>query len=161
MHKKALEKDIMPKLESGILQYTSEIPLAASYIVLKHELGEFRHVQDLRKRNEDTESMAWPLLDQDELIHKIVQSSNALKFDLISVFDQTRIYPDVEKYVTIINHMGVMQQRTIQQGDKNAVAMQQRTMKNQLRDEWGKTVIVYIDDGPIFDEKPGMSPFRP
>ena len=58
MHKKALEKDVMPKLESGILRYTSEIPLAASHVVPKHELGEFRHVQDLRKRNEDTKSMA-------------------------------------------------------------------------------------------------------
>jgi len=87
MHKKALEKDIIPKLESGILWYTSEIPLAAWHVVPKHELGEFQHVQGLRKRKEDTESMAWPLPDQDELIHKIVQSSNALKFDLISAFD--------------------------------------------------------------------------
>src|SRR5437762_13838314 len=124
MHMKALEKDVMPKLESGILRYTSEIPLAASHVVPKHELGEFRHVQDLRKRNEDTKSMAWPFPDQDELIHKIAQSSNASKFDLISAFNQTRIHPD-EKYATIINHMGVMQQRMIQQGDKNAVATQE------------------------------------
>src|SRR5216117_1171534 len=104
--------------------------------------------------------MAWPLPDQDELIHNIVQSSNVSKFDLISAFDQTRIHPDDEKYTTIINHMGVMQQRTIQQGDKNAVATQQRTMQHMLCKEWGKTVIVYIDDGPIFDEELGMSPFH-
>ena len=104
--------------------------------------------------------MAWPLPDQDKLIHNIAQSSNASKFDLISAFDQTRIHPDDEKYATIINHMGVMQQRTIQQGDKNAVATQQRTMQHTLRDEWGKTVIVYIDDGPIFDEEPEMSPYH-
>ena len=104
--------------------------------------------------------MAWPVPDQDELIHNIVHSSNASKFDLISVFDQTRIHADDEQYATIINHMGVMQQRTIQQGDKNAVPMQQRMMQHTLREEWGKMVIIYIDDGPIFDNEPGMSPFH-
>jgi hypothetical protein len=33
--------------------------------------NKLRHVQDLRKRNLDTESMAWPLPDQEELVHKI------------------------------------------------------------------------------------------
>jgi hypothetical protein len=52
-HQKGLEKDIIPKLRSGILRYTSEIPLAASHMVPKQS-GELRHVQDLQKRNEDT-----------------------------------------------------------------------------------------------------------
>jgi hypothetical protein len=104
--------------------------------------------------------MAWPLPDQDELLHKIARSSNASKFDLISAFDQTRIHSDDEKYATIINHMGVMQQRTTQQSDKNAVATQQRTMQYTFRDEWGKTIIIYIDDGPIFDDELGMSPYH-
>src|SRR5438045_7382606 len=101
--------------------------------------------------------MTWPMHDQEELVHNIARSTNASMFDMISAFDQTRIHPDDEKYATIINHMGVMQQRTIQQGDKNAVATQQRTMQHTLRDEWDKTVSVYIDDGPIFDEETGMS----
>ena len=105
-----------------MLRRTSEIPLAASHMVPKKELETYRHVQDLRKRNADTESMAWPMLDQEELVHNMAHSSNASIFDMISAFDQTRIHPDDEKYATIINHMGVFQQRTIQQGDKNAVA---------------------------------------
>src|SRR5437667_9596106 len=117
MNKEALEKDVIPKLESGILRYTSEIPLAASHVVPKHEHGEFRHVQDLRKRNEHTESMAWPLPDQDDLLHKIAQSANAPKFDVIPAFHQTRIHPEHEQYATTINHIGVIQPRTIQQVD--------------------------------------------
>ena len=46
-HKQALEADVKAKLESGILRYTSDIPLAASHMVPKHEPGKFRHVQDL------------------------------------------------------------------------------------------------------------------
>jgi hypothetical protein len=59
---------------------------------------------------------------------------------MISAFDQTRIQPDDVKYATIINHMGILQQLTIQQGDKNAVATQQRTMQHTLRDDWGTHV---------------------
>ena len=105
--KKALEKDTNAKLQSGILCHTSEIPLAASHMVPKKEPGTHRHVQDLRKRNVDTESMAWPMPDQEELVHNIARSSNGSFFDMISAFDQTRIHPDDEKYVTIINYMGI------------------------------------------------------
>jgi hypothetical protein len=106
-HKLTLEKDVEAKLRSGILRYSSEIPLAASHMVPKKG-GQLRHVQDLRKRNLDTESMAWPLPDQEELVHKIAKSSNTSIFDMISAFDQTRIHPDDVKYAMIINHMGVI-----------------------------------------------------
>ena len=36
-HKAALEKDVNAKLQSGILRYTAEIPLAASHMVPKHD----------------------------------------------------------------------------------------------------------------------------
>jgi hypothetical protein len=62
--------------------------------------GNFRHVQDLRKRNPDTDTLAWPMPDQEELVHKIARSSNASVFDIISAFDQTRIGPEIEKYAT-------------------------------------------------------------
>ena len=120
-HKSALEGNVDGKLKAGIIRYSSDIPLAASHMVPKKD-GAFRYVQDLRKRNADTDTLAWPMPDQEELVHKIARSSNASVFDLISAFDQTRIEPESEKYATIINHMGVMQQRVIQQGDKNAVA---------------------------------------
>jgi hypothetical protein len=51
------------------------------------------------------ENMAWPLPDQEELVHKIAKSSNASIFDMISAFDQTRIHPDDVKYAMIINYM--------------------------------------------------------
>ena len=76
---------------------------------------------------------------------------------MISAFDQTRIHHNDEKYATIINHMGILQQRTIQQGDKNAVATQQRQMQHTLHEDWGKNVTVYVDDGMIYDERPRMS----
>ena len=155
--KQALEKDVNAKLQSGILRYTSEIPLAAFMMVPKKEPNTYRHVQDLRKRNADTETMAWLMPDQEELVHSIARFSNASVFDMISAFDQTRIHSDDEKYATIINHMRVLQQRTIQQGDKNAVATQKRTMQHTLREHWGKNVTVYVDDGTIYDERSGMS----
>ena len=129
-------------------------------MVPKKEQGKYRHVQDLRRRNADTESIVWPLPDQEEVVKGIARSSNGSTFDLISAFDQTRIEPSDERYATIINHLGVFQQRTIQQGDKNAVSTQQRTMQHHLRQYWGKNVVVYVDDGTIYDEKPDMSPYE-
>jgi RNase H-like domain found in reverse transcriptase len=79
---------------------------------------------------------------------------------MISAFDQTQIEPCDEKYAAIINHIGILLPRTIQQGDKNAVPTQQQQMQHTLRNDWGRNVIVYIDNGPIFDEKPGMSPYQ-
>ena len=55
--------------------------------------------------------------------------------------------------------MGIMEQRTIQQGDKNSVATQQRMMQHHLHKDWGKNVTVYVDDMPIYDEKLGMSAY--
>jgi Reverse transcriptase (RNA-dependent DNA polymerase). len=104
--------------------------------------------------------MAWPLPDQEELTHNVARSSNASKFDMISAFDQTRIDPRDERYATIINHMGILQQRTIQQGDLNAVATQQHTMQHTLEEDWGKNVTVYVDDGTIYDDRPGRSPYE-
>jgi hypothetical protein len=52
--------------------------------------------------------MAWPLSDQEELVHAIAKSTNASSFDLISAFDQTRIDPKDEQYATVINHMGIL-----------------------------------------------------
>ncbi len=46
-HKLALEQDVKPKLRSGILRYSSDVPLAASHMVPK-KVG-LRHVQDLHK----------------------------------------------------------------------------------------------------------------
>jgi hypothetical protein len=51
--------------------------------------GKDRHVQD-----ELTDTMA--LLDQEELVHAITKSTNASFFDLISMFDQTKIDPNDE-----------------------------------------------------------------
>lgn len=155
--KKALEEDVRRKLESGILEYSSDVPLAASHMVPKSEPGKFRHVQDLRKRNEDTESMSWPLPDQEELVHNVAQSDNVSTVDLISAFDQTRNELESEKYSTIINHLGVFKQRTIQQGDKNAVATHQRSMQHHTGEQWGQNVTFYVDDGAIYDKKPGMT----
>jgi hypothetical protein len=157
--KEALEKDIEAKQESGILAYPSNVPLAASYMVPKHEPGKYRHVQDLRKGNENTESRAWPMPDHEELTNNVAQSSNLLVADQISAFDQTRVEPEDEKFTAIINHKGVFVQWTIQQGDKNAVATQQRTMQHNLESVWGKNVTVYVDDFSLYDEKPGMSAY--
>ena len=104
--------------------------------------------------------MAWPLPDQEELVHNIARSSNASIFDMISAFDQTRIHPDDVKYAMIINHMGVFQQQMIQQGDKNSITTQQRMMQHTLHEHWGKNVTVYVDNDMIYDEKPGMSPYE-
>jgi hypothetical protein len=62
----ALEKEVNAKLASGIMQCTSDIPLAPSYVVPKKD-GKARHAQDI----ELTDIMAWPLSNQEELVHAI------------------------------------------------------------------------------------------
>jgi RNase H-like domain found in reverse transcriptase/Integrase zinc binding domain/Retrotransposon gag protein/Retroviral aspartyl protease/Reverse transcriptase (RNA-dependent DNA polymerase)/Chromo (CHRromatin Organisation MOdifier) domain/Zinc knuckle len=155
--KKALEEDVAAKVKIGILVPSDDLPLAPSMMVPKKEKGTYRHVQDLRRRNADTETIVWPLPDQEEVVNAIAKSSNGSVFDMISAFNQIRIEPEDEKYATIINHMGVYRQRTMQMGDKNAVSTQQHSMQHHLREHWGKNVVVYVDDGTIYDERPNMS----
>ena len=64
-----------------------------------------------------------------------------------------------ESPATIINHMGIFQQPTMQQGDKNSASTWQQTVQHTLHEDWGANVTVYVDDGTIYDAEPGMSPY--
>jgi hypothetical protein len=97
-HKKALEAGIESELHAGIIVPTTERSLATSHMVPKKDPREFRHVQDLRRRNKDTETLAWPLPPADDIADKVARSQERSKIDLVQSFDQIRVDPsDVAK----------------------------------------------------------------
>jgi Reverse transcriptase (RNA-dependent DNA polymerase)/Retroviral aspartyl protease/Zinc knuckle len=144
-HKKALEADIELKLRAGIIVPTTEIPLATSHMVPKKDPGEFRHVQDLRRRNKDTETLVWPLPLTDDIVDKVARSPERSKIDLVQSFDQIRVDPaDVVK-TAFRTHRGNYLHLTMQMGDKNATSTEQQlldTIFDPIRDN----VVNYLDD---------------
>ena len=144
-HKKALEADIELKLRAGIIVPTTELPLATSHMVPKKDPGEFRHVQDLRRRNKDTETLVWPLPPTDDIVDKVARSPERSKIDLVQSFDQIRVDPaDVVK-TAFRTHRGNYLHLTMQMGDKNATSTEQQlldTVFDPIRDN----VVNYLDD---------------
>ena len=67
-------------------------------MVDKKDPNQKRHVQDLRRRNKDTETLVWPLPPTDDIIDKVARSPERSKIDLVQSFDQIRVEPsDVPK----------------------------------------------------------------
>jgi hypothetical protein len=142
-HKEALEKDLDLKLAAGIIVPTTDMPLATSHMVPKKDPGEMRHVQDLRPRNKDTETMVWPLPPTEEIIIKVAGCLEQSCVDLIQSFDQIRVADQDVPWTTFRMHKGVYYHLTMQMGDKNAVTTQQQMLETEkIRDE----VAAYIDD---------------
>lgn len=102
--------------------------------------------------------MAWPMPDQ-EIVHSIARSSNGSISDMISTFDQTRVDPKEEKYATIINHMGVLQN---ERSSKETKMRSQRSNGQFIirSKTTGVRMSLYVDDGTIYDHKPGMTPYE-
>src|SRR5204863_1154514 len=144
-HKKALEADIDLKIRAGIIVPTSEVPLATSHMVPKKDPGKYRHVQDLQRRNKDTETLVWPLPPTDDIVDKVARSPERSVIDLVQSFDQIRVDPaDVPK-TTFRTHRGNYLHLTMQMGDKNASVMEQRLLDTVL-DPIRDMVVNYLDD---------------
>ena len=79
------------KLRAGIIVPTTELPLATSDMVAKKNPGELRHVQDLRRRNKDMETLVWPLPPTDDIVDKVARSLERSIIDLVQYYDQIRV----------------------------------------------------------------------
>ena len=144
-HKRALEADIELKLRAGIIVPTTELPLATSHMVPKKDPGEFRHVQDLRRRNKDTETLVWPLPPTDDIVDKVARSPERSKIDLVQSFDQIRVEPTDVPKTAFRTHRGNYLHLTMQMGDRNATSTEQQlldTVFDPIRDY----VVNYLDD---------------
>ena len=143
--KKQLDADIDLKLRAGIVVPTTELPLATSHMVPKKDPNERRHVQDLRRRNKDTETLVWPLPVTDDIIDDVARSPERSILDLVQSFDQIRVDPaDVSK-TAFRTHRGNYLHLTTQMGDKNASCTEQQlldTIFDPIRD----IVRNYLDD---------------
>ena len=87
MHKKARDEDLDLKIKAGIIVPTTEVPLATSHMVPKKEPGTYRHIQDLRQRNKEMDTMVWPLPQREEIVQKVVRMRQKSKLDVIQSFD--------------------------------------------------------------------------
>jgi transposase InsO family protein len=153
-HKQALDKDIDIKVNAGIVIPTTNVPLATSHMVPKKDPGTYRHVQDLRRRNKDTETMVWPLPPTEEVVDKVARSKQRSKLDFIQSFDQIRVAPEDVSKTAFRTHRGTYLHLTMQMGDKNAVSTQQQLLETVLQEVRDKTAI-YIDDVfPVGDKTP-------
>jgi hypothetical protein len=150
VHKQALDNDIDIKLRAGIIVPTINVPLATSHMVPKKNPGTYRHIQDLRRCNKDTDTMVWPLPPTEEVVDKVAHS----KLDFIQAFDQIRVVSSDIPKTAFQTHRGTYLHLTIQMSDKNAVSTQQQLLEIVLEEARDKTA-VYIDDVfPIGDDTP-------
>ena len=144
-HKKALEADIDLKLRAGIVVPMTELPLATSHMVPKKDPGDYRHVQDLHRRNKDTETLVWPLPPTEDIVDNVARSPQCSKVDLVQSYDQICVDPaDVAK-TAFHTHRGNYLHLTMQMGDKNATSTEQQlldTVFDPIRDQ----VVNYLDD---------------
>ena len=143
--KRDLEADIELKLRAGIIVPTTELPLATSLMVAKKHPGERRHVQDLRRRNKDTETLVWPLPVREDIVEDVARSPERSLLDLIQSFDLIRVHPPDVPKTAFRTHRGNYLHRTMQMGDKNASCTEQQlldTVFDPIRD----IVRNYLDD---------------
>jgi hypothetical protein len=144
-HRKDLEADIDLKLRAGIVVPTTELPLATSHMVPKKDPGERRHVQDLRRRNKDTETLVWPLPQTDDITDKVARSPERSKIDLVQSYDQIPVDPPDVPKTAFRTHRGNYLHLTMQMGDKNATSTEQQLMDTVL-DPIRDYVVNYLDD---------------
>ena len=114
-------------------------------MIAKKDPDERRHVQDLRRRNKDTETLVWPLPPTDDIVDKVARSPERSKIDLVQSFDQIRVDPPDVPKTAFRTHRGNYLHLTMQMGDKNATSTEQQlldTVFDPIRDY----VVNYLDD---------------
>jgi hypothetical protein len=125
-HKETLEADVELKLRAGIVVPTTEISVSYLLYGLQEGLDELRYVQDLRRRNKDTETLVWPLPVTDDIIDEVARPPECSMLDLVQSFDPIRVDPSDVPKTAFREHRGNFLHLTTQMGDKNASCTEQQ-----------------------------------
>ena len=105
---------------------------------------------DLRKLNEQTDQVAYPLPNSDEILDHLGKATFFSALDLSSGFHQIPMEQNSKKYTAFSTPQGHFHYNRMTFGLKNAPATFQRMMDTALRGLIGNNCFVNLDDIIIF-----------
>ena len=105
---------------------------------------------DLRKLNEQTDQVACPLSNSDEILDHLGKATFFSALDLSSGFHQIPMEQNSKKYTAFSTPQGHFHYNRMTFGLKNAPATFQRMMDTALRGLIGNNCFVNLDDIIIF-----------
>jgi len=110
----------------------------------------YRLTVDLRKVNEFTVPMVYPLPHPDSFGAAVVGKRYFGKLDLFNGYWQLPLHPDSQRYFCIQTDKSVYRSHRLIQGSRNATGPFQATMVKVLGDLVGKACLVFVDDILVF-----------
>ena len=150
---KEIDHHIDNLLETGKIE-PSLSEWAAPIVMVKKKSGEYRMAVDYRGINEVTEPIHFPL-PRFESITDTISAANARIFstlDLMSGYFQIPVHPHSRHKTAFVSASGQYQFKVMPFGLRNAPHAFQIVMSQALRKLNWESVIIYIDDTPVFSE---------
>src|SRR5438874_3738565 len=115
--------------------------------------GEFmsRMYTNFRPLNDITRKDAYPLPRIDDILDTLKGNPEYFSgLDLFSGYYQIGLTPQAQERAAFVTHRGHYEYTRMPFGMCNAPATFQRMMNNILKEQIGKTLLVYLDDVMIF-----------
>ncbi len=144
-----LKKYIAEMLRLGHIR-PSVSPHGSPVLFVKKKDGSLRLCVDYRALNKNTIRNSFALPRIDDLLDQLKGAKIFTKIDLLSAYNQLRVYePDISK-TAFVCHYGHYEYRTMPFGLCNAPATFCQFIQSIMFDLLGDSVIAYIDDLLIF-----------
>ena len=147
-----MEKHIQELLDKGLVSPTLGPFGSPILVVKKPHSTDLRCVIDYRKLNEVTVGDEYPQPLVVELLDKLKNAKYFSKMDLLSGFHQVRMAEEDKQKTAFTCPFGTFAFQVMPLGLKNASKTFQRMVEYVLREQIGKSVIVFIDDILVFSD---------
>ncbi|KAG8726385.1 hypothetical protein FRC10_007164, partial [Ceratobasidium sp. 414] len=140
-------------VDSGRWNHTTRhntVPMLLIHKRSKEGTIAWHTVFDLRERNANTQKLASPLPDVEEILNKVAGYKYCSLIDGKDASEQIRIEPEDVRKTIFTSPSGTMESLVMQIGDCNAGAMYQTLMQAIFSKYIGVFMYVYLDDIVIF-----------
>ncbi|KAG8181114.1 hypothetical protein JTE90_029147 [Oedothorax gibbosus] len=143
--KPELNRQVNELLESGIVQ-ESESPNLAPVLLVRKKDGTYRLCTDLRRLNEHTVPLPYPIPNITQLVDNLGGSGLFFTLDLCSGFFQMKLHPDDMWKTAFSTENGLYEWTRVPMGMRNAPNSFQRLMEIVLSGLSPLGIAPYIDD---------------
>ena len=149
VHEAAMKQQVQELIAAGIAR-KSDSPWASPVLMVKKSNGSWRMCVDLRRVNERTLTLHWPLPRIDDLIRRTNGAKYFAKFDLLKGYWQFPVAERSIKFFAFVTPFGVYEMTRVPMGAKNSGAHFQQVMAEVLGDLFDRGVAVYLDDVLVY-----------